>query len=134
MSDDIEDQNKKANALKETFAKAMAKEVPVLGMVISMEAFLMRRFAKQNEKAKEYHELAKTVNAEHKSELENDPFAAPVLRLAREEAARANLTRQHILFIQQREAELSQPVMNTVINVRPSMGWGIPSLTPHPKQ
>lgn len=139
---DIEDQNKLAKQVQEQFAKAMSTEV-VKGQVINMGDFLERRFAKQNDKAKEFLEQAKKVNAEHLSELKNDPFAAPVLRLARQEADKAQKTREHLVFIRNKEAEAAMaearkeptqaPPMAQVINIRPnSMNWGLPILNNNP--
>lgn len=142
MTDDTEDQNKKAKELQEKFAKAMSKDEAPKGVVINMGDFLERRMNAQGERAKEHYEKACKLN-NNKGEVEKNPFAAPLLNMFKNEAEKAQKTRDHLIFIRAKEAEAAmiearqpeepKPAMATVIQLRPrNMNWGLPILEKNP--
>lgn len=131
---DITDNDQKAKAVQEQFAKAMSGEVEKTGEVIEVKDFLKRRVEKIAGEAQKHFERAQSLHVRQGQSIEQDPYAAPLLSLGKQKMAETERWVNQIQFIERKEQEIaaqvaavapvSKPVAQ-ITPIRPHMNWGM---------
>lgn len=138
MSDTPKTPDERAKEIQTKFQNAINPEEPKTAVILNMGDHLERKIASHLKKAEEYKVQAIAID-NNSSDINKNPFAAPLLKRYGSELDTAKALTEHLDFIRQKEftdavlANNAGPALGQiaqVIKLNRPMNWGMPGMSP----